>query len=86
MNFKDFVDKIDEIDNELKRRKILTNNSIAYNPANWKVKIKTMPKSGYFGTFSVDVSNISIGFDWDEGNILITSAEPLYEEDKNAND
>ena len=85
MNFKDFVDKIDEIDNELKRRKMLTNNSIAYNPVNWKVKIKTAPKSGYFGTFTVDVSDISIGFDWDEGNIIISANKSLYEEDENAN-
>lgn len=38
MNFKDFVNKIDEIYDELKRRKLLTNNSVAYNPENWKVK------------------------------------------------
>lgn len=82
MNFKEFVDKIDEIYDNLKRRKLLTNNSIAYNPANWKVKIKTAPKSGYFGTFCVDVKDINIGFDWDEGKILITSDVPLYEEEQ----
>lgn len=59
---------------------MLTNNSIAYNPANWKVKIKTSPKDGYFGTFCVDVKDINIGIDWDEGKILISSEEPLYEE------
>ena len=39
MNFKDFVNKIDEIYDELKRMKLLTNNSAFYNPENWKVNI-----------------------------------------------
>ena len=59
MNFKDFVNKIDEIYDELKRRKLLTHNSVAYNPENWKVKILTVPKSGYFGTFCVNVKDIN---------------------------
>lgn len=80
MNFKDFVNKIDEIYDELKRRKLLTHNSVAYNPENWKVKILTVPKSGYFGTFCVNVKDINIGIDWNDGKILISSEEPLYEE------
>lgn len=80
MNFKDFVNKIDEIYDELKRRKLLTNNSVFYNPENWKVKILTVPKSGYFGTFYVNVKDINIGIDWNDGKILISSEEPLYEE------
>lgn len=82
MNFKEFVDKIDEIYDDLKRRKLLTNNSIAYNPVNWKVKKKTSPKDGYFGTFCVDVKDIKIGIDWDEGKIFIISDVPLYEEEQ----
>lgn len=82
MNFKEFTDKIDEIYNEIARRKLLTGNSVAYNPENWQVKIKTEPKPGYFGTFCVDVKDINIGIDWDEGKILISSTTPLYEEEQ----
>lgn len=82
MNFKEFTDKIDEIYNEIARRKLLTGNSIAYNSENWQVKIKTAPKPGYFGTFCVDVKDINIGIDWDEGKILISSTTPLYEEEQ----
>lgn len=80
MNFKEFVDKIDEIYDELKRRKLLTHNSIAYNPESWKVKIKTAPKEGYFGTFCINVKDVTMGIDWDDGTIFITSDVPLYEE------
>ena len=82
MNFKEFVDKIDKIYDDLRKRKLLTNNSIAYDPANWKVKIKTEPKPGYFGTFCVDVKDISLGIDWNEGKIFIISDVPLYEEEQ----
>ena len=78
MNFKEFVDKADEIWKILQERHLTTLNPF-YKPENWKVKILTIPKAGYFGTFSVPLDNMSVGIDWDDGCILLSSKEPLYD-------
>lgn len=78
MNFKDFVDKIDDIYREIKKLRVLTGNP-SYTPEKYKVAIPTRPKAGYFGTFETEVEDIKMGIDWDDGTIFIIPKRMLDE-------
>lgn len=82
MNFKEVMDKLDSIwDWNNKQRLLHPNYSHQYLPENWRVKICTSD-NGWGAVSGVFIKGIYTGIDWDDGNILIYTDEPIYKEPK----
>ena len=78
MNLEDFMEHIDYYYDQIRHKKLLGDSRM---PKDYKLKVCTEGDS-WTGTMGTRISHITMGFDFDDGYILLFPEEKLYLEPK----